>query len=244
MDAHRYRLPQRYTLDFGRLDRDYFIRDVHVNIDGQENLARATYNQMEQLTQMDLPIAEDDFVRVWKTLILKRIQDIFETEKCVRADHFVRITRSILLPAPLADLLYSLGMFLDTTSGITYHVIPPNRPAQPQPWWTVDAALLAQWITTTHRMSHLFTMKEYPSIRDTEGRPLVLTAIQDANGFRSVKAISNQPTPADGLIRFVNDELFQDGVVFNDCHLRMTEPMLIAHVRFDYLRDYCIGNNV
>jgi hypothetical protein len=239
----KFRLPPRYTLDFGRLDRDYFIRDIQVDIENQNALAAATYDQLLQLTMVELPITRADFIRMWKTLILKRVQDVYESEKCQRANHFVRLIRNILLPAPLADLLYSLGSFDDPTSGITYHVNPPDQPAVPQPWWTVDPAILATWITMTHRMAPFFTMKEFPSVRDYDGRPLMLTAIQDANNLRSVKALTNQPTPADGLIRFVNDNLFLNGAQYEYCHLRMTEPMLLAHVRYDYLRDYVLNSN-
>lgn len=244
VDASRFRLPQRYTLDFGRLDKDYFIRDIRVDIDNQETLATATYHALEQQTQMDLPINLENFIRMWKTLILKRVQDVYENEKCQRAENFVRLIRNITMPAPLADLLYSLGACLDPTSGVLYHITPPARPAQPQPWWNVDPAILANWILTMNRMQHLFTMKEFPSIREYDGRPLMLTAIQDRlDGTRIVKAFSNQPTPADGFIRFVNDELFENGIAYNDCHLRLTDPLDLVGFRFDYLRDYCIHSN-
>lgn len=57
----------------------------------------------------DLPITGENFIRMWKTLILKRVQDVYEKEKHVRSDHYVRLDRSILTPAPLTDLLYALG---------------------------------------------------------------------------------------------------------------------------------------
>lgn len=105
-------------MNFGRLDSDYTIVDHAVNINGQDTLPGMTYDQQSELTTIDLPIDRLMFIRVWKTLILKRLQDVFEQEKRVRAQHFVRLARNQLLPAPLADLLYALGSFHSPATGV------------------------------------------------------------------------------------------------------------------------------
>ena len=66
---------------------------------------------VEQLGNADHPITQANFQRMWKTLILKRAQDVYEKEKHVRATNFVRIDRSMIMPSPLSDLLYSIGQF-------------------------------------------------------------------------------------------------------------------------------------
>ncbi len=90
-------------------------------------------------------------------------------------------------------------------------------------------------------MPHLFTMREYQ--RDFKGRAIVLTAIEDRVELCTVKAWVKGPTPSDGMIRFLNDELFLDGRVPGECHLCLCEPMNRTSITFDYLRDYCVNTN-
>lgn len=163
--------------DFGRLDSDYTVVDHAVDINGQDTLPGMVYDQMSQLTTIDLPIDRPGFIRVWKTLILKRLQDVFEQEKRVRAQHFVRLARNQLLPAPLADLLHSLGSFHSPATGVIHHMTPPAQAAAPENWWNVDNVLFVNWLLSINRMKHLFAMKEFPMINDYETRPIMLTGI-------------------------------------------------------------------
>lgn len=239
----RMTLSSSETLSFGRLDSDYFIVDVVVNVEAQETLATATYQQMLQLTSLDFPITQQNFVRMWKTIILKRVHDVYEMEKHRRADHYLRLNRNLMLPAPLADLLYSLGQWYNDVEGIMYHMVPPTRAADPEPWWTLDNAIFSAWNQTVNRMQHLFQMKEYPSLSDFDARPIYGCSKLIDGQMQSIVARWNKPKPADAFIRFVNDELFAAPIPPDQCHLRMTDRMFTTSIVGEYLRRYCLSSN-
>ncbi|KAL1447175.1 hypothetical protein WDU94_015608, partial [Cyamophila willieti] len=72
-----------------------------------------------QLTTVELDINEDNFIRMWKTLLLKRAQDVHERAKHVRPANHIRLSSQIICPAPLADLAYS---FESQPSDTSYRV--------------------------------------------------------------------------------------------------------------------------
>lgn len=223
---------------FGRLDSDFRILDHVFQVGLQVTLPTAVWQQIHQLTVVDLPITEDNFIRMWKTLLLKRVQDVFEQEKHHRADHFIRITRNMVVPAPLADLLYAIGSYYDPNEGVRHHIIPPARPAEPEPWWTIDNAILGQWDLCINRMQDAFVMKEFPSPSNYEGRPLFQTSIDDTADGRAIRARYRGPTPADAYLRAVNDELFADPYPIADCAFSIVEPTNRVHIIHEYLRKY------
>lgn len=225
---------------FGRLDSDFTVRDHVITIAAQDHLPRATWRQLHQLTFVEPPITEDNFVRMWKTLLLKRVTDVYEQEKHRRADQFIRLSRNLTVPAPLADLLYSLGSYFDPCEGVFHHIIPPPAPAQPENWRVVDAGILQDWTMYLNRMSSAFVMKEFPPVSQYEGSPLIHCSISDAaNNIRSIKARFKGPAPADAYVRFLNDELFQDPYAAAVCHYTMTEPLDRIAVTYEYMRKYC-----
>lgn len=238
----RFILPPRWTLEFGRTQSDYTVRDFKLSIDNQNSLSKATYQQIFNLSLDQLPITEDEFVRMWKTLILKRVQDVYESTKCQRSPNFVRIIRNIYLPAPLADLIYSIGSFTEDKLGIVMTMVPPDQAAKPEPWWTADPDIIANWILLTNRIQDRFVMKEFPSNRDVEGRALVLTSRKVTHNYCEVRSFTNSPTPADGMIRLLNDELFSNGYGFADCHLKMTDQLNLTQIRYGYLQPYSTGS--
>lgn len=76
---------------FGRLDstRRRLIRTIQIG----NYLAVLTrvYQALMQLTSVDLPLTEDQFVQMSRTLLLKRVQDVIERESSTRPAHFVRL---------------------------------------------------------------------------------------------------------------------------------------------------------
>lgn len=236
----RRQLPPSFNLKYGRQDVTRFITDHPVNIAAQISLPTLTYRQLTQLSDIDLPLTQDQFTRMWRSIILKRCQDVFEQEKTRRADHFVRLTRNLLLPAPLADLLYALGSYYDPLAGMTYHIVPPTRAADPPNWWTIDNAILREWTNMVTDMMPYFTIKEYPGISDYEGRPIMLTSINDVGLLRTVKLYKSGPRPSDAKIRFVNDEIFNNPHPYNQCRLIATETLNLAAARDEYVSSYCL----
>lgn len=230
-----------HSLTFGRLDSDFHTLDHTVNIAAQASLPELVFRQMEQLTSVDFPLTQVDFIRMWQTLILKRTQDVIEKQRLQRPDHFVRLARNIIVPAPLADLLYSLGQFHSNANGIIYNLTQPPR-ADPAPaWWNIDNNIVANWQMTMGRMQNAYTMREYPTPTEYQNRPLCLTTIQDDGQLRSVRSFTNETTMADSFIRFVNDDLFNpvEHMAYADCHLRTVEGLHLQTVRTDYVRGYC-----
>lgn len=227
-----------HMMSFGRMDSDYRVRILTINIDEQDTLSGATYDQLLQLTTVDLPLTRNQFIQVWKTLLLKRVQDIIEKQTFSRPDHFVRISRNIPLPAPLADLLYSLGQFHSKTNGTIFRITQPARATPPPPYWNADGALLFQWQIMMGRLSKAYVMREYPPPTDWENKAILVTSINDDGDLRSVKSFNNEPTMADAFIRFANDNLFQEQIPYIDCYLRIVEGQYRPTIVGDYVRSY------
>lgn len=230
---------------FGRRDNRYRTLDYAIQIAGQDTVATSTYHQMTQICNSILPITVVEFTRMWKTLILKRTQDVYEKEKHNRADHFVRLDRSILTPAPLSDLLYSIGQFVSQSIGMQFHVTPPAHAAEPPNWWTVDAAILSNWNLLCNRMKKMYLMREFPSPSDYDGRPLVLTNIHDQGDFRSVSSYTNEPTPSDAFVRLVNDELFvpANAITYDTSSYLLVDSLHRQSVVGNYVGSYVLESN-
>jgi len=226
---------------FGRMDSDYQVRSVTVSIDNQLTVPQAVYNQMLQLAIVDFNIDLYDFVRMWKTLILKRVQNVYARETMQRAEHSIPLSTPVVVPAPLGDLLTSLGQFKSQALGSVINIEPPNKPPEVQAWWTVDAEILTHWIQTMSRMHSMYQMCDTPPGTDYQNKPIVLTAIRDNGEFRTVKSFANEAQPVDGLIRFVNDDLFVPPFkLYDDCDLMMTEPLYREQVVGEYVASYVI----
>ncbi|CRL05798.1 CLUMA_CG018826, isoform A [Clunio marinus] len=227
----------------GRMESDYTVVDHPVQIANQDSLSGATYDQMQAICSTDMNLTRNDFIRMWKTLILKRVQDVYEIEKHLRPAHFIAISRTIMVPAPLGDLLANLGMFHSSATGHFHHITPPAYPAEPDDWWVVDNDLVARWSHTMARMQYRYRMKEFPSNREVDNRPMILirrSPIQ--NGFLLLKANTNEPRLVDGVISAVNDELFDDVAcfTFDNAALNVSSSFQVAPVRGTYIGSYVL----
>lgn len=234
------------ALMFNRMDSDYTIVNHVLQIANQNTLSGEVYDELVAINSDDLEMTRLNFIRVWKTLILKRAQDIFETEKKVRSQNFVRLIRTIALPAPLADLLATLGSFTSHATGHQHHISPPPQAAEAEDFWAVEAPLIVQWNQLTNRMQRQYLMKEYPAQRETDNRPISLTHLhQFGDGTVEIKAGTNEPKLVDAYIRAVNDELFVNdaGHGLADAALIMTPRFNAATVRGAYIASYVLDSN-
>lgn len=228
------------SIAFGRIDSDYHVATRIVDIANLTAVATATYHQLQQLSSIDFPLNVDEFVQVCQTLYLKRVQDVMEKENLVRPAHFVRMTRNIMVPAPIADLLYSLGNFHSKANGVRYVISQPDHPAQPPAWWQLDADDVPLWNQVIGRVQHAYVMREFPSPTDYANHPLILTNVQTANNLRSVKSLTNEAQMSDGFLAFVNGPIFNQ-VAPNDyagSHLRIVESLYVPTVLSEYVRGY------
>lgn len=120
------------VLEFGRLDSDHHEHLITIN---PANWNVALTDLWTTLQTAIRPMAnpgltQAEFVRMSRTLLLKRVQDIMEEQNFQRPDNYVRLSRSIMLPAPVGDFLSALGTFNSSTLGVRYTLTVPDRPAQ------------------------------------------------------------------------------------------------------------------
>lgn len=231
---------------FGRMESDYNIQDHTLLIDNQDTLSGQVYDQLVILATTQQPIAREAFIRMWKTLILKRTQDVYEQEKSLRPPNYINLHRSILLPGPLADLLYSLGQFHSNATGHLHHIVPPQRHIHhPHNWWIIDEDIIQQWHQLTYRNKNLYQMKDFPLPKQCENCPLMLTTRRDRNLFSLIKAWTNEPTPTDSIIRMMNDDLFaaHPYITYDNCAYSVTQRLHIQGVLSDYVGSYVIASN-
>lgn len=93
------------------------------------------------------------------------------------------------------------------------------------------------------RMSSLFMMREFPSKSEYKDRPIGMTSISDQVALRSVKSLTNEPSPADGFLRFINDELFTNPFPYANSQLRIVEGMERTSILRTYIGSYVLGTN-
>lgn len=232
-------------LGFGRMDSDYSIIDFTVQIENQNTLSAATYQAIASATSINLDITEAQFTQMWKTILLKRVQDVYEAEKHQRPVGFVRLGRQIPIPGPLADLCHTIGHFHSNVTGHNYHIIPPAAPVQPEAWRQVDNNILNVYCREMNRVSPLYTMKEFPAMNQCGEKPFVLTTRQVANDVGIIKAWTNEPKPTDAFVRLANDDLFEahPHITFANCSLTMTQALATPGFVMNYAGSYITNVN-
>lgn len=208
-----------------------FVTVSHpVSIDNQNSLAKATWQFWSATYQRELPIGEDAFVRMWKTLILRHLQDIFERWSPCTADSPVPIYGTMPVPTPLADLLNALGIYEDRSTGMRHRVAAPTPPEElaPDSWWKLDGQVVRDWVLTNTAMQQ-FSLGLVQQHEFGQGqakfidRPLMLTARQcdDEVGTVTIKARAAGPRPEDALVRANSDELFENPYPVEECSIVM-----------------------
>ena len=91
------------------MDSDQFVQAITLNIDVLNQVAKITLDKINQLSLTVPPLTKHQFLRVWKTTLLYRVQNIQECELIVAPPNRFKLAPSLLLPKPLADLIYALG---------------------------------------------------------------------------------------------------------------------------------------
>lgn len=235
---------------FGRAVPDYTVVDHTARIGNQTTIPGMVYDTLTELSPLAPPLTKAEFTKMWRTLILRRVQDIYDNEKCVRPNHHVKIGRTIKLPAPLADLLYSLGHFDSVATGHRHHVIPPVMEATPANWWNKDDAVIGNWITFCDRMESFYQMREYPAVSTAVDKPMMLCTRSDQAmnvpvGTVRVNAVTNEPNPAEALVFSLHDPIFDEDPHFSYANtaLTMTPQLYLTNMRMQYVESYILATH-
>lgn len=242
------------TLNFGRMDSDYTVVDHTLQIENQDTLSGKTYDMIKQISSIELNMTKEQFQQLWKTLLLKRAQDVYEMEKQVQAPNKLDINSTTIVPAPLADIATALGSYDSTVTGHTHHIVPPAIQAEnAPPYANVDDELITEWTQLCSRQQHHYTMKVFPEHNESENRPLVLTYVEETQALVQhskprkirIKAYTNEPTPTDALLRSVNDDLFREEGEWTaiNCSFYMTPSFNQTQVIDSYVGAYVLDSN-
>ncbi|KAL7303404.1 hypothetical protein TKK_0004589 [Trichogramma kaykai] len=234
---------------FCALHSDGYSSGHRLDIAGQSSLPKAVYEQLYALNEcVDYSMTLAEFTMMWRTLLLKRAQDVQEKSTKVRVGvKKVGIDSSILVPAPLHDLLASLGEFSSPSLGCTYYTSAPIGTSTGQPnwnWLTVNAEVLQNWCRVMASMKHQYAMREFPEAEDYRGKSIILTQRSPHNGSigqTSVRSYTNELRPEDGFVHLVNDSLYATPPTqLHNCHFTVISRVYEASIRADYVGSYVL----
>lgn len=71
-----------------------------------------------------------------------------------------------------------------------------------------------------------------------------MTSILDHGEILSLRLLTNEPTPADGFIHFINDELFVNPLAYNNSQLRIVEGLERTSILRKYIGSYVLVSNL
>lgn len=241
--------PERFEIPHKNLLRcvsNYCTKIAVLNIAAQKGLPQATYNFLSTLTSMDMIITQQQFTRVWRSILLRRAQEVQSRTTCKRVENMIPLNvPGMLVPAPLSDLLHSIGRFHSTATGVIHQTFAPEKPSTGpiEDWWTIDTEILCSWIRMIHIFKNKFVMKEAPLATDFENRPLMMTQIKVTKcGMVQCMSKTNEIGLTDGYVHMVNDPLYDPSIyAFEDCHLIVSSPVNQDSLRTEYLSSYIIN---
>lgn len=233
-----------YKYKIGVLDSDMTTIEHVINLDKHETVALATFEQIHQLCSVLLPMKSDEFVRVWKTLVLLRTFDSYEHATGCDLASRPECDTNVLVPAPLHDLLKALGRF-ESDSGLIHDVSPGKPPEELPDYWTYDAKLMNLWSLTMGRIRLIYDVREYPVPTDYFGLPLQLVKLKDTDKKRTVKSWSHETTPECTILTVIHEELFgaHEYITFDNCALTLCVAVRREQLVAEYVGSYTLGSN-
>lgn len=190
-------------------------------------------------------LTQAEFVRMSRTLLLKRVQDVMEEQNFQRPENYVRLSRSIMLPAPIGDFLSALGTYNSSTLGVRYTLTVPDRPQQnPPTWWAVDGPTLRHYQSFCEELSGRYVMRAFPRQSDHQGLPLAMVYPHLDGQYGQIKAYFNEPKLSDGFLRLINDDTVFEQMPFEfaNCHLNMNNPVSVPAIRRQYYGSYLMNH--
>lgn len=228
-------------LQFGRLNS----RRARVNLTVNPGLLTRVYTAeyhaaVSCLAGMIIPeINVDDYVRISRTFLLKRLQDVVEYQSGIRPPGALQLARGFDVLRPSAELLYALGPYFCDLDGKQYNLAIHPAGAVPENWRAIDNAILQNYRLLIDQVRNRYTLAPFPKMSEMQGHPLHFTVGQEEEQHKTVRSINNLPQPSDAFLRFVHEEFYVNNIpAYNDCSLVMTENLLIDDVVNRYVRSY------
>lgn len=233
-------------LQFGRMMSRRRTVTLDVNPELIMRVITTTYQQMVNTLGgvIDPPITQADFLRMSRTLLLKRLQDLVEGTTGIRPENAIRLARTITVPQPLGELLYALGYYYSQWNGIRYELRPTPQPAQPEPWRQVDPAIVAHYRQFLEMTKERYRQCTFPKLNDLIGQPLMFCVKNEADNMCQILAPGPVPTPADSFLRFVHEEFFTaPPFAIANCEFYLTEQLFIQDVITTYVASYTLSTH-
>ncbi|XP_059487742.1 uncharacterized protein LOC132203757 isoform X1 [Neocloeon triangulifer] len=209
-----------------------------LRIENQNTLSSAVYDLFATLMlPRKLAMERSEFIRMWKSLLLARVQQVLRKEEFTEKPLFEPF--GTLVPAPLGELLDAIGSFSSQARGGIYRIKPPENKGED--WWKMDNELLRKWWLLKTQMKRHYKLLEFPSKDDVQNRPLMLL-LRPEEGQEEpfIKAWTNEPPPELPHLHLVNDPLFEihHVIKYEHCALRYTNPCTELQYRSAYLASF------
>lgn len=227
----------------GRMDADMIPVGITFNPSLLERVPRAVYRTLEALHPLGvLPIDQNNFVRMCRTLMFRRLLDIVDGTNHLRTAGTIAVGRTIMMPRPIADLLYGLGNFFCEATGQPYQVSCVAAPAaNPEPWRTLDPAVVTGFNRAVAVSASRYMMAEFPRPSNLDGQPLPLLRRNERDDLVQVRSRFIGPTLADVFLYAVNEDLVEDSpYLLADCHYMATMPINITQLVHSYVDSYIL----
>ncbi len=188
------------------------------------------------------PITQANFLRVCRTIVHKRLQDIVTFQSKIRPQNEIKIQRSFLVPQPIGELLYALGPYDCAATGMRYELSPMNRPAaeaEVPPYMIIDANIWRSYLDFIAMTEERFMYVRFPKEADMAGQPLMLTTKEVEGNLERVQGALTEVQPSNAYLRFVHEEFFTDPpFTTQTCEFYLTEQLYVDSVVEPYVNSY------
>lgn len=219
-----------------------------VSIHNQDDLPTILYRYLKLTSREELYLTEPDFREMWKVIILRRVQDVYEFEHLDEDIDKVAIRTDLLIPAPLFELLKRLGNYVDQENNIIHQIVPPTPNYPRRNYFTMNPRIQYQWQHDMTVCQSFYSMHPYNIPVNTTNNYLMVIfrgpPDTDDLDITYTRSYTREATPEDTKVSAVNNELFSPKPEYNfdDApHVLSYYPSL-CDTRVSYVETYTLRN--
>lgn len=181
-----------------------FARERH----GYENFLEQLWDYLDGMLEAtgaissgDL-ISQDDFVRMGKTLLIYRVQQVREQRMFTRpAQNRIVLARGFLVPAALHEIIAGIGETYIDSRGIFYMPILPSTPDPTPDYYTLDAGIAQQWNRFVLALARNQLHRTVPLTTEMSGTVYwLLDHTGTSTTTTTIQSVFGEGTPSDGLL--------------------------------------------